>query len=111
MSLQLTINNINEFSNLNCAVLGVSADSAASHEKFITKFELPFPLLVDADKEMMNAYGAWGEKKNYGKTYMGIIRSTAIIGPGGKLLKHWATVRKAEDHPLKVLEALKELQA
>ena len=103
--------NIDEFTNANCAVLGVSADSAASHEKFIAKHNLNFPLLVDEEKEMLQAYGAWGEKNNYGKKYMGIIRSTAIIGPDGTLLKHWKTVRGAEDHPLKVLEALKELQA
>ena len=103
--------NINEFTDLNCSILGVSADSAASHEKFISKFSLNFPLLVDEDKEMLEAYGAWGEKNNYGKKYMGIIRSTVIIDPDGNVLKHWKTVRGAEDHPLKVLEALKELQA
>jgi thioredoxin-dependent peroxiredoxin len=103
--------NMSEFQALNCSVLGVSADSAASHEKFIAKFDLPFALLVDSEKAMLNAYQAYGEKKNYGKTYMGIIRSTAIIGPDGTLLQHWPTIRGAEDHPLKVLEALKELQA
>ena len=60
--------NISEFSELNCAILGVSADSAASHEKFIAKYELNFPLLVDTDKVMLNDYAAWGEKNNYGKT-------------------------------------------
>ena len=67
--------------------------------------------MSDEEKEMLQAYNAWGEKNNYGKKYMGIIRSTAIISPDGTLLKHWKTVRGAEDHPLKVLEALKELQA
>ena len=103
--------NLAEFTAANCAILGVSADSAASHEKFIAKHNLNFPLLVDEEKEMLQAYNAWGEKNNYGKKYMGIIRSTAIISPDGTLLKHWKTVRGAEDHPLKVLEALKELQA
>ena len=102
--------NLSEFSKLNCAILGVSADSAASHEKFIAKYDLNFPLLVDSEKEMLNAYGAWGEKNNYGKKYMGIIRSTVIIDPDGNVAKHWKTVRGAEDHPIKVLEALKEIQ-
>ncbi|WDE96789.1 thioredoxin-dependent thiol peroxidase [Lentisphaera profundi] len=102
---------ISEFTDLNCSILGVSADSATSHEKFIAKFSLNFPLLVDEEKEMLQAYGAWGEKNNYGKKYMGIIRSTVIIAPDGNILKHWETVRGAEDHPIKVLEALKELQA
>jgi peroxiredoxin Q/BCP len=102
--------NISEFNELNCYVLGVSADSAASHEKFIAKYELNFPLLVDTDKVMLNEYAAWGEKNNYGKKYMGIIRSTALIDPDGNIAHHWKTVRGAEDHPLKVLETLKEIQ-
>ena len=102
--------NLNNFKDLNCSILGVSADSAASHEKFISKYDLNFPLLVDSEKEMLDAYGAWGEKNNYGKKYMGIIRSTVIIDPQGKIAKHWKTVRGAEDHPEKVLEALKEIQ-
>ncbi len=103
--------NLSEFETLNCKVLGVSADSAASHEKFIAKHELNFPLLVDDEKIMLNDYNAWGEKNNYGKKYMGIIRSTVIINPEGDLVKHWKTVRGADTHPLKVLEALKEAQA
>lgn len=101
--------NIKAFTEKDCVVLGVSKDSAKAHTNFINKYDLPFDLLVDKEAEMIEAYGAWGEKKNYGKTYMGIIRSTVLIGPDGKVVKHWATVKKAETHPLEVLEALQAL--
>ncbi len=86
-------------------VLGVSGDTAASHQKFREKYELPFPLLVDADKTVASAYGAWGEKVLYGKTVIGMIRSTFIIGPDGRLTKVWKQV-KAEGHAEHVLKAL-----
>jgi peroxiredoxin Q/BCP len=89
-------------------VLGVSPDGAASHEKFIAKYKLPFTLLSDPDKKMMEKYGAFGEKMMYGKKTQGVIRSTVWIGPDGKVKKHWARIAKAEAHPEKVLEALKE---
>ena len=101
--------NIQAFTDKECVVVGVSKDSAKAHTNFISKFELPFDLLVDKDAEMIEAYGAWGEKTNYGKTYMGIVRSTVLIDPAGKVIKHWATVKKAESHPLEVLEVLQEL--
>ena len=84
-------------------VLGVSRDSLASHDAFAEKYRLPFVLLSDADTRVMAAYGAWGEKMMYGKPVTGSIRSTVIIGPDGKVLKHWPAVRKAEDHPEEVL--------
>lgn len=87
-------------------VLGVSPDDAASHQKFVDKFELPFTLLSDPDKKVMTKYGAFGEKMMYGKKVTGVIRSTVIVGPNGKVIKHWAKVPKAADHPAKVLEAL-----
>ena len=90
-------------------VLGVSPDSADSHQKFIAKYGLPFTLLSDPDKKVMTKYGAFGEKMMYGKKTTGVIRSTVLIAPGGKVLKHWPRVAKAEDHPAKVLEALEEL--
>lgn len=89
------------------AVVGVSPDSAASHQKFAAKYKLPFTLLSDPEKKAMTAYGAWGEKILYGKKKIGVIRSTTWIGPDGKVKKHWARVPKAEDHPQKVLEAIK----
>lgn len=91
------------------AVLGVSKDSVASHGKFISKYKLPFVLLSDPDTKVMQAYGAWGEKLMYGMPVTGTIRSTVVIGPDGKVLKHWAPVKKAEEHPAAVLEFLESL--
>jgi peroxiredoxin Q/BCP len=88
-------------------VLGVSPDSAASHQKFATQYQLPFTLLCDPDKKVMEKYGAWGEKMMYGKKTVGTIRSTVWIGPNGKVKKHWKRVAKAADHPAKVLGALR----
>ena len=70
----------------NAIVLGVSPDGVASHQKFKRKFDLPFTLLVDADRAIAEAYGTWGEKSMYGKKYMGIIRSQFVIDEEGKLL-------------------------
>jgi thioredoxin-dependent peroxiredoxin len=69
----------------NAVVLGVSPDGVKSHQKFKTKFDLPFTLLVDEDHAIAEAYGVWGEKTNYGKTYMGIIRSHYVIDEHGKI--------------------------
>ncbi|MGI9335356.1 MAG: thioredoxin-dependent thiol peroxidase [Gammaproteobacteria bacterium] len=88
-------------------VLGVSPDEGESHRKFIDKYKLPFTLLSDPDKKVMTKYGAFGEKMMYGKKTIGIIRSTVLIGPDGKVKKHWARVPKAEAHPEKVLEAIR----
>jgi peroxiredoxin Q/BCP len=93
---------------LNAVVLGVSKDSLASHDNFIADFKLPFVLLSDPDTTMMQAYGAFGEKVQYGKTVTGTIRSTVIIGPDGNVSKHWKKVPEAETHPAKVLEFLEK---
>lgn len=77
-------------------VLGVSGDTEASHRKFADKYELPFPLLVDADHEVARAYGAWGTKSMYGRSYEGVIRSTFVIGPDGRIAKVWPKVKPAE---------------
>ncbi len=90
----------------NTVVLGISPDGAAAHEKFATKYKLPFTLLSDPDRKVMLKYGAFGEKMMYGKKTMGVIRSTVWVDPGGKVKKHWARVPKAADHPARVLEAL-----
>jgi len=66
-------------------IIGVSADSEQSHKKFISKYNLPFPLISDLNKEVLNAYGVWGEKKNYGKTYEGIFRTTFVISGTGRI--------------------------
>jgi peroxiredoxin Q/BCP len=88
-------------------VLGVSADGAESHAKFIDKYGLPFPLLSDPNRAVMTKYGAYGEKMMYGKKTVGVIRSTVWIGSDGKVKKHWARVPDAAKHPEKVLEALR----
>ncbi|HMN29026.1 MAG TPA: thioredoxin-dependent thiol peroxidase [Caldilineaceae bacterium] len=80
----------------NAVVLGVSPDDQASHVKFKSKFDLPFTLLVDADHAIAEAYGTWGEKTNYGKTYMGIIRSNFVIDENGKLVKTLYDIKPAD---------------
>ena len=92
----------------NTVVLGVSADNGASHQKFIAKYKLPFPLLSDPDRKTMKTYGAYGEKMMYGKKTVGVIRSTVWIGPDGKVKKHWARVADAAKHPDQVLALLQD---
>ena len=87
-------------------VLGVSPDTEESHRKFRDKYNLPFTLLCDPERGVMTKYGAYGEKVLYGKKTTGVIRSTVLVGPDGKVVKHWRRVPKAADHPAKVLEAL-----
>jgi peroxiredoxin Q/BCP len=86
-------------------VFGVSIDSTKSHEKFIAKYGLPFPLLSDEDKQIVEAYGVWVEKSMYGKKYMGTERSTFVIGPDGKIKAIFRKV-KPEEHASEVLAAL-----
>ncbi len=100
--------NIIEYEKLDTVILGISPDQADSHTRFIEKFKLPFTLLSDPDKKVMEKYGAWGEKMMYGKKLIGVIRSTTIVGPDGKVLKHWIKVPKAADHPEKVLAFLRQ---
>jgi peroxiredoxin Q/BCP len=88
-------------------VLGVSKDSVESHKKFAAKYKLAFPLLSDPNAEVMKKYGAFGKKMMYGKEVQGTIRSTVVVGPKGEVVKHWATVKKAEAHPDEVLQFLK----
>lgn len=80
---------------LGAVIVGVSKDSLESHRKFREKHGLDFPLLSDASGEMIEKYGAWGEKKLYGKTSMGIIRSTVVLGPDGKVVAHFPKVKVA----------------
>ena len=94
------------FAKLGAVVLGVSADGSESHKRFAAKYRLPFTLLSDPDREVMTAYGAYGEKIMYGRKTKGVIRSTVWIGPDGRVKKHWARVAKAEKHPDDVLAAL-----
>jgi len=86
-------------------VLGVSKDSIESHCRFADKHDLNFQLLSDPDGEVLEKYGAWGEKTSYGKKRMGIIRTTVVIGPDGKVLKTFAKVR-VKGHVDAVIEAI-----
>jgi peroxiredoxin Q/BCP len=94
-----------EFEAAGAVVLGVSPDGVESHAAFKRKHDLPFTLLADPDHAVAEAYGAWGEKRNYGKTSMGLIRSTFVIGPDGTVLKAMPNV-KAATHADKVLAIL-----
>jgi len=87
------------------AVVGVSPDTVKSHDKFKVKYSLPFALLSDPDHQVAETYGAWGEKKMYGKTYEGILRSTFVIDEEGKIRKVFANV-KPKNHSEEVLAAL-----
>ena len=97
-----------EFQKLDIIILGISPDGEASHQNFIQKFDIPFKLLCDPQKKVMEKYDAYGEKKMYGKVTRGVIRSTVWVGPDGKVIKHWRKVADAAVHPAKVLEALNE---
>lgn len=86
-------------------ILGVSPDSPESHTKFKEKYDLPFTLLADEKHTVLEAYGAWGEKKNYGRTYQGVLRTTFLIGKDGKIVKVFKNV-KPVGHSEQVLGAL-----
>jgi len=92
----------------NVVILGVSPDPKEKHQKFIKKHNLSITLLSDEDKDVLRAYGAWGIKKNYGKEYEGVIRSTFIINPEGNIHKCWRNV-KATGHAKRVVDFLLEL--
>jgi peroxiredoxin Q/BCP len=89
-------------------ILGVSIDSPERHQKFIEKYDLPFTLISDVDQKVVNKYGVWQEKKLYGRTFMGIVRSTFIIDKSGVVRKIFPKV-KVKGHIDEVMEALKEL--
>lgn len=97
-----------ELAELGARVFGISPDNVASHVKFRDKFQLNFPLLADVDHEVAEMFGAWREKNMYGKTSMGIARSTFIIDAKGIVAKVWKAV-KVDGHDDRVIEALKAL--
>jgi peroxiredoxin Q/BCP len=103
-------NELEEFEELDAVILGVSPDSPKKHRNFIEKKDLKITLLSDEDKSVLKAYGAWGLKKNYGREYEGVIRSTFIINPEGEIAHEWRNVR-VKGHVEKVKEKLKELQS
>jgi thioredoxin-dependent peroxiredoxin len=86
-------------------VLGVSTDSPKSHDGFVAKYQLPFILVADEDKQIVQAYGAWGEKSFMGRKYQGTYRMTFLIGPDGRIRKIWPAVKPVE-HAREVLAAL-----
>ena len=92
----------------NTVILGVSIDSTERHQKFIAKYDLPFTLIADIDKKILQKYGIWQEKKLYGKTFMGIVRTTFIIDKNGTIQKIFPKV-KVKTHIEDVLSALKEI--
>ncbi len=94
-----------DFKKKGAVVLGVSVDPVKAHDKFVEKFKLPFPLLADVDKKIVETYGVWGEKSFMGRKYMGIHRVTFLIGPDGRIKKIWPLV-KPEEHAGEVLAAL-----
>jgi peroxiredoxin Q/BCP len=102
-------NELEEFEELDAVILGASPDSPKKHRNFIEKKDLKITLLSDEDKNVLKAYGAWGLKKNYGREYEGVIRSTFIINPDGEIAHEWRNVR-VKGHVEKVKEKLKELQ-
>jgi peroxiredoxin Q/BCP len=97
--------NYKQFTSQGIDVIGVSADSEKSHQKFISKFELPFRLISDVDKKVLQDYGAWGEKKNYGKTYMGILRKTFVIDQEG-IIERIIEKVKPKDHSKQIFDQL-----
>ena len=98
------------FADAGAVIVGVSKDTAAKHDKFREKYGLPFTLVSDAESDICERYGVWVEKKNYGKTYMGIERATFLIDPEGTVAKVWRRV-KVPGHVDKVLEAVRHFNS
>lgn len=97
-----------EFDAVNTTILGISKDSVASHDKFRTKHDLGVALVSDADGDLCERYGVWGEKNNYGRKYMGITRTTVLIDAEGKIARIWNKVR-VKGHVEEVLAAAQAL--
>lgn len=100
--------NFPKFKRSKAVVLGVSVDAVKKHAKFATKYELPFTLLADEEKKVVELYGVWAKKKFMGREYMGILRTSFLISPEGKIAKVYEDVKPAE-HALEVLQDIKEL--
>ena len=98
-----------KFEDNNAVVIGVSPDNEAKHCKFIDKYELKVELLADTEKTMLSDYGVWQEKSMYGKTYMGVVRTTYLINPDGQISEAWPKV-KAKGHAEAVLNRLIDLK-
>lgn len=98
-----------KFEKMNSVIIGISIDSVAMHKKFVEKYDLPFILLADEDKKVVEKYGVWKEKSMYGKKYMGIERTTFIIGTDGKIKRIFPKVKVA-GHADEVLFLMKDLR-
>lgn len=96
------------FAAKNTVILGISADSQKRHQNFISKYELPFELLSDVEHTVCEQYGVWQLKKNYGKEYYGIVRSTFLINESGELIQEWRSV-KVKDHVAEALSFLDQV--
>ncbi|MCC7288773.1 peroxiredoxin [bacterium] len=94
--------NLEELRELGVEVYGVSGDSVESHKKFAEKYNLPFPVLSDPERTVIDAYGAYGERSMYGRKFMGIIRSAVLIGPDLTIIAHWPKIQ-----PLKTVPAVR----
>lgn len=97
--------NFAAFKRKGIVVLGISTDSVKSHGKFVQKYNLPFTLLADEDKKVVELYGVWGKKKFMGREYLGTLRNSYLIGPDGKIQKIYEGV-KPDEHAAEVLEAV-----
>ena len=100
---------LTKFKKLNCDVLGISKDDLKSHNKFKEKYKIKFDLLADDEIKVIKSYKIWAKKKFMGREFMGVIRSTFLIDPKGKIVKIWDNV-KVKDHAKEVLETLKDIQ-
>jgi peroxiredoxin Q/BCP len=96
------------YQNVGVTILGVSPDSSKSHANFRAKYELPFTLLADPDREVIKMYGAWGLKKLYGREYEGVMRTTFLIGEDGNILKVFEKVKPA-NHSAEILAVLEDV--
>ena len=96
-----------EFAALGVRVFGISADTVKRQSNFATKYELDMPLLADTEREVIEAWGVWQEKKNYGRTYMGIVRTTVLFDAAGQVVEVWSPV-KVKDHAEAVLERARQ---
>ncbi len=99
---------LDDFKALGIQIIGVSPDSADSHDNFIAKKNIGFSLIADTEKQLISAFNVWGEKKNYGKTYEGLIRSTFLLDEQGFIVKEWRNVR-AKGHAQRVLKDVQAL--
>lgn len=97
-----------DFAKAGAEIIGISPDSVASHDKFAKKYGLELSLASDESKEMLEAYGVWAEKSMYGRKYMGVERTTVLVGPDGRIARVWPKV-KVDGHAEEVLEAARAL--